>query len=233
MAHDIPRLLELLSAADNRLVRTVDGFHDDDWKVASGLPRWSRAHVVAHIALNADGLAGALHGIVENEPAAMYPSQESRDADIEELARARPSELRERLMGGCGRFAEATAAMTEEAWDQEIERVPGGPTFRASAVPLMRLREVEIHHADLDAGYAARDWPDEFSALLVGSMTKREWPDPFTARATDVRDEWSFGTGEGPTVTGPASLLGWWLTGRGTGEGLTCDQGALPKVGAW
>ena len=71
----------------------------------------------------------------------------------------------------------------------------------------------------------------------VGSMTKREWPDPFTARATDVRQEWQFGVhggaGDVLTVTGPASLLGWWLTGRGNGEGLTSDRGELPKVGAW
>lgn len=233
MAHDLPRLLALLQEADNRLIRTVDGFVDDDWTAPTGLPGWSRVHVVAHLALNAEALAGTLHGIVEGEPAAMYPSQETRDADIDDLAGARPSELRERLMGGCGRFAEAAAAMPDEAWSQEIERTPGGPTFRAASVPLMRLREVEIHHADLGAAYAARDWPDEFSSVLVASMTKREWPDPFTARATDLREEWTFGTGAGPTVTGPASLLGWWLTGRGVGEGLTSDQGQLPKVGAW
>ena len=234
MAHDIPRVLALLQEADNRLVRTVDGFKGDAWSQPSGLPGWTRGHVVAHLALNAEGLAGALHGIVEGEPTPMYASQEARDGDIDELAPAEASKLRERLMGGCGLFVEATAAMTEEAWSDEIERTAGGPTFRAAAVPLMRLREVEIHHADLDAGYTYQDWPVEFSTLLIASMTKREWPEPFVARATDVREEWSFGDGSGgPTVTGPTGHLGWWLTGRGAGEGLTSDSGALPKVGAW
>ena len=234
MAHDIPRVLTLLREADSRLVRTVDGFQGDDWSQPSGLPGWSRAHVVAHLALNAEALAGALRGIVEGEPTPMYASQEARDGDIDELATAEASTLRERLMGGCGLFVEAAAGMTDEAWSDEIERTPGGPTFRAAAVPLMRLREVEIHHADLAAGYAHQDWPVEFSTLLVASMTKREWSEPFVARATDVRQEWSFGDGSGgPTVTGTTARLGWWLTGRGAGEGLTSDSGSLPKVGAW
>ena len=43
--------LEELQEATNRLVRTVDGFKGDDWSAASGLPGWTRAHVVAHLAL--------------------------------------------------------------------------------------------------------------------------------------------------------------------------------------
>ncbi|MGH3360968.1 MAG: maleylpyruvate isomerase N-terminal domain-containing protein, partial [Nocardioides sp.] len=167
MPHDIARDLGLLQEADSRLVRTVDGFQGDDWVHPSGLPDWSRAHVVAHLALNAEALAGALHGIVEGEPAAMYASQEARDGDIADLAQGEASELRERLMGGCGLFTEAATAMTDEAWSAEIERVPGGPTFRAASVPLMRLREVEIHHADLDAGYGIGDWPASFSHRLL------------------------------------------------------------------
>ena len=46
--------LEELQEATNRLIRTVDGFTGDDWDAPSGLPDWSRAHVVAHLALNAD-----------------------------------------------------------------------------------------------------------------------------------------------------------------------------------
>ena len=51
-----------------RLVRTVDGFTGDDWSLPTGLPGWTRAHVVAHLALNAEGLVGALGGVVAGEP---------------------------------------------------------------------------------------------------------------------------------------------------------------------
>ena len=51
---------ELLPEATQRLVRTVDGLDDDALAAPSGLPDWTRAHVVAHLALNAEGLASVL-----------------------------------------------------------------------------------------------------------------------------------------------------------------------------
>ena len=97
----------------------------------------------------------------------------------------------------------------------------------------MRLREVEIHHADLDAGYSRADWTPRFCEILLASMTKREWSEPFRVDPTDLDGTWTYGEGDGPTVSGTAADLGWWLTGRGSGEGLTTDRGSLPKVGAW
>ncbi len=56
--------------------------------------------------------------------------------------------------------------------------------------------------------------------------------EPFRAHATDLDRTWSFGEG-GPTVSGAGSALGWWLTGRGDGDGLTSDNGGLPRIEAW
>ena len=66
--------------------------------------------------------------------------------------------IRDRLLGACTGLADAIAAMPEDAWDGEIERTPAGAASRRRLVPTMRLREVEIHHADLDAGYTRTDW---------------------------------------------------------------------------
>ena len=225
--------LEELQEATNRLVRTVDGFKGDDWSNPSGLPEWSRAHVVAHLALNAEGLAGALTGIVQDEPTPMYSSQEDRDGDIEELAGRDPAELRERLLAGCTLYADAWTALPDDAGGTMFERTVGGPTIPAGATLGMRLREVEIHHADLGAGYSRADWPPRFCEILLASMTKREWAEPFRVAPTDLDGTWTYGEGDGPTVSGTAADLGWWLTGRGSGEGLTSDRGELPKVGAW
>ena len=52
--------LALLDAGTRRLVRTVDALDDEQWPQPSLLPGWSRAHVVAHLLLNAEALAGAL-----------------------------------------------------------------------------------------------------------------------------------------------------------------------------
>lgn len=234
MTSDPRSYAEPLAEATQRLVRTVDSFHGDDWAGPSGLPGWSRGHVVAHLALNAEGLATALHGLVGDGPTPpMYASQDARDADIESLATAEHDELRARLLGGSTDFAEAFAALPADALTTTIERVPGGRTFPAGDSVLMRWREVEIHHADLDRGYSRQDWPSTFRSALLASAGQRAFPSPFQVAPTDLPDRVSCGGSGGPTVTGTAADLGWWLTGRGSGEGVTSSDGTLPEVPAW
>lgn len=226
--------LEEIQEATNRLVRTVDAMTDDEYAAPSGLPGWSRAHVVAHLTLNAEGLAAALGGVVAGGGAVpMYASQEARDADIEELAAAGPGTLRPRLMAASTDFADALGAVPADRWSTRIERTRGsGTTFPAGAVPGMRHREVEIHHADLGLGYTRTDWAPGFAARVVEAMARRPRAEPFTARATDLDRSWQCGDG-GPTVSGTAADLGWWMTGRGDGTGLVSDDGVLPRNEEW
>lgn len=224
---------ELLPEATRRLIRDIDALGDDEYAEPSGLPGWTRAHVLAHLALNAEALAAALAGIVERRRVPMYPSQEERDGAIEELAGKEPSAIRTRLLGGTTDLADAIAAVPPDEWDTTIDRVPGGRIFPAAEVPGMRLREVEIHHVDLAVGYDRSSWPPEFAAHLLDALLPR--PDasgPFEARATDLGRSWTYGE-RGPVVTGTGVDLAWWLTGRGHGEGLTCEGGELPRIGAW
>ena len=224
--------VEALHLASQRLVRTVDAITADEYAGPSLLPGWTRAHVVAHLALNGEGLAEALRGVVGGESIPMYSSQEARDQDIEKLAAASAGALRDRLMGATTDFADALNAVPEEKWGTAIERTPGGPSFKAGAALGMRSREVEIHHADLGLAYARSDWPGAFAALLLDAMAKREPAEPFTAHADDLDRSWQCGDG-GPVVTGTAADLGWWLSGRGNGDGLTSDNGVLPRIEAW
>ena len=56
----------------------------------------------------------------------------------------------------------------------------------------MRIREVEIHHADLALDYTAADWPPEFVVLLLGSRDGAEHDgEPFVAHATDLDRSWT------------------------------------------
>ena len=236
---DVPRPdPDTIARADRALVRTVDALSESQYDEPSQLPGWTRAHVVAHLTLNGEGLAGVLHGAHVGRPQPMYASPEARVADIEELAAAAPDELRERFLAAIGRFGEALEAMHEADWEGRFERTPGGPDFALRNVVLMRLREVEIHHADLGVGYTADDWPADFRAILLESMTKRPYPAPFDVRPTDLDHTWHYGAsseegGGGPVVAGTSAALGWWLTGRGAGEGLTSDSNDLPEVETW
>lgn len=229
-----PVPLDLLREADQRLVRTVDGLDGEALAAASLLPGWTRAHVVAHLALNGEGLRAALEGLATGEPGPMYASPEARDADIAELSTAEPSELRGRLLASTSVFEQAVRELPEDHWRSRIERTPGGPTFAARSTVLMRLREVEVHHVDLGAGYTYAEWEPAFAALLIDSMTRRPFPVPFRVLARDLARTWEFGEGEeGPTVSGDSRDLGWWLTGRGDGASLTSDRDALPEVPSW
>ena len=60
-------------------------------------------------------------------------------------------------------------------------------------------------------------------------MAKRERPAPLSVHATDLDRIWHLGHedrhGAGRSSADPAADLGWWLTGRGDGAGLTSDDG--------
>lgn len=220
-------LPEAIVEATDRLLDTVDSLADERFAEPSLLPGWSIGHVVAHLALNAEGLTGALRGVTNGEPVPMYASDEARDGDIEELVGEGPEELRTRLSVGCAFLAEEITSFDPRHDDAEFERVPGGSLFRAGTMPLLRLREVEIHHADLGVGYGHRDWPAETVVRLLDHSAATYHGTPFTARASDLGQEWSF-AGGGPAVVGTGSALAWWSTGRAA-EGLSAD-GELPRI---
>ena len=225
-----------LHESEQRLVRTVDSLADDQWSQPSVLPGWSRAHVIAHLALNAEGLAGALDELVRGGRGAMYESNEKRDADIEELATADPPAIRERLFAAGERLRDALAGLSDDDWTGSIDRVPGGPSFPVLALPATRRREVEIHHADMVCDYRHTDWPRDFCIELLDSVSGEQAANPdtddFKASATDLGRTWRVGADE-PVVAGPGAELGWWLVGRGSGEGLSTASGVLPRIGAW
>ena len=224
--------LDGLSQATQRLVRAVDSLSDPALAEPSLLPGWSRGHVVAHLTLNAEALAGVLTGVKEGEDVPMYASQDARDADIDELAAATPADLRDRFLAATSRFQEAVVAVPEGGWVGEFRRLgSGGQVLARIGIPGMRHREVEIHHADLGIGYGPGHWPEDFLA----EMFERVVHDRATGPALLLRTpdgEVRVGTGDGPVVSGSRVDLTWWLLGRGTGEGLAGDP-HLPQLGAW
>jgi maleylpyruvate isomerase len=228
--------LERLHQSEQRLLLTVDSLGGDAWGEASVLPGWTRAHVAAHLALNAEGLARAVDGLAHELDIPVYDSSERRDADIEELAAAEPAEVRERLFAAGQALRDALATLDEAQWGRGVARAPGVPPWPMMSVPGTRRREVESHHADLDAGYSHHDWPDDFAVELLDVVTvdhaNSADSSGFTVRATDTVRSWTVGA-EQPVVEGTAADLGWWLAGRGEGEGLSCDAGALPSLGPW
>lgn len=237
MTHSVDATqLELLAAANQRLIWTVDGLDDSTYARSSLLPDWTVGHVLAHVALNGEGLAGALRGVTSGSGTPMYESQEGRNRDIAELGTAPPSEIRARVQASTQLFDGEVASLPEDRWNVTIQRTPGNPAFRARSTVLMRLREVEIHHADLGLDYSHRDWVPAFSVQVIESATKRagDWPVPFRVMARDLAQTWELGDGEPVSVvSGESHDLAWWLTGRDDRGTLTADRDELPEVPPW
>jgi maleylpyruvate isomerase len=160
-------VLAQLDDATDRLLRTVGSLGELDIRAPSLLPGWTRAHVIAHVARNAEALANLLRGARTGTPAAAYASQEARDAAIEEGARRPHTVLLPELIDSAGLFRREAFAVPDWAWDEPV-RVLSGAEFPAAEVLVRRLVEVEVHHVDLGAGYGWRDWPPAFTELDLG-----------------------------------------------------------------
>ncbi len=229
-----PADLTGLDASAAALNRTVDALTAEDLAEPSLLPGWTRAHVVAHVALNGSALARVLDAVGRGQQVAMYESDEQRDSEINEFAAAEPDELREGLLAATTAFGDAVGAMDEERWGGSFNRLPGGPAWPAATIVPTRRREVEIHHVDLGTPYTQLEWPDDFAGELLDVVSvDQAGAGPFQLRATDLGRDWSVGGEGGPTVAGRGADLGWWLTGRSAGDGLSCDADDLPVIGPW
>jgi maleylpyruvate isomerase len=221
-AHDLASVRD----ATERLLTAVGKLDDSAVTEPSRLPGWTRGHVLAHLARNADALVNVLEG----RP--MYVSGEARDADIERDA-ARPldahlADLRE----SAARFQETGAVPAD--WSRTVT-LRNGVTDSARRVPFRRWVEVELHHVDLAAGYELEDLPAQFAEREIGFLAERftGHPDVPPTRLADGTRAWSTGReADAPavTVTGSqADLLGW-LAGRRDGSALSVTGGPLPAL---
>lgn len=233
------RVVGPVSAATEALVATAASLDDDALRSPSLCPGWTRGHVLTHVARNAEALANLLNWANTGVETPMYPSAEARNADIEAGAMRTPAELVEDLKDSAAGFAKAVSAMPEQGWERLVRTGPGGTgaAVPARRVMWLRLREVEVHHVDVDAGYRPSDWPSTFvDRALRESLRaygRKDGVPPFTAVTDGIREHVG-GTG-GATVNGTAAGLLAWLIGRSSGDDLHVDGGALPLVpaGAW
>ena len=221
-AHDLASVQE----ATERLLTAAAALDDASAAEPSRLPDWSRNHVLAHVARNADALVNVLEG----RP--MYATASVRDADIERDA-PRPLDVQLADVRESAAGFQAVGAVPAD-WSRRVE-LRNGVVDTASRIPFRRWVEVELHHVDMGIGYELEDLPEEFTEREIGFLAERFTgnPDVPSTHLTDGTHAWSTGRStEKPevTVTGsPADLLGW-LCGRRDGSGLTVEGDTLPAL---
>jgi maleylpyruvate isomerase len=233
----LPQIDETLLAT-TRYLQSLTELDEESVRGPSGLPGWSRAHVVAHLSRNADAFAQVVRQASAGEPAQMYTSNEDRDAEIEDTVTTLDLEaLVEDAITSSARLTEAFWTCTADP-GTPYSRVPGGEVFPLHTLGPRRRTEVEVHHCDLDRGYVPTRWPVDFARQLVKQRQDELATLPgggpsMVLSATDDEGLWKLGAGPGPEIHGAVGDLAWWLVGRGGGRGLTCSPGDLPDLGRW
>jgi maleylpyruvate isomerase len=203
----------------------------------SRLPGWSRGHVLSHLARNADALVNLLTWARTGTETRMYTSPTDRADGIEAGAgRALPEQLADLAAAG-ERFAAAAAAVPPDR--REFTVLSGqGRQIPAREVPWLRVREVWLHLADLDAGYDIDAIPGAVAWALAADVAG--WMSSRTEATAELRaagqaDPVRLGHGEKPdtTIEGSPQRIAAWLTGRlGSAAGLTIT-GELPDLPRW
>lgn len=232
MAADVSARIRAIDDATGHLLRSLDDITEEQARGPSLLPDWTRGHVLAHIARNADALINLTVWARTGVPTPMYPSREVRAATIETQSGRPVGELRDDIVEAHGRFMEAVGELSDDDWAKtwgEPDRVRPAPYILT-----MRRTEVEVHHVDLALDYTPAHWPEDFVEDLldetVGDMTTRG-QSGFTLVGNDDEGRWTVGVG-GQVITGPPPALLGWLIGRTEGIGLHSEE-TLPTLEPW
>jgi maleylpyruvate isomerase len=222
-------LRELVRTATQRLLGDTILVSDDQWRAPSRLPDWTRGHVATHIARQADALYRLTQWARTGERQDMYPSPEHRDREIEAGAGRSALDLQIDLDTSAGRLTSAFDELdAADAWDAVVE-MRGGLRVPARLLPLARLLEVAIHHADLDVGFEIADIDNQTAEwLLEWSAFRLRGRENFPALHLISDSGFSMAVGSAgdpvPVRGSSVNLLGW-LLGRTEASAVTGGDG--------
>ncbi|CAI9410482.1 maleylpyruvate isomerase N-terminal domain-containing protein [Nocardioides sp. T2.26MG-1] len=178
----------LWTAEGTKLFLDAVDYHGD-----SLLPGWTRRHLAAHVAANADALRNLVTWAATGIPTPMYASPAERAAGIERGIRLPDADLDAWVHDSAARLEAAMGSLTDDQWANEVVTAQGR-TVPATDVPWLRAREVCVHAVDLGLGITFDDLPEDFlEALCTDVVAKR---------------------GDVPDVAGPLAERAAWLTGR-------------------
>lgn len=167
---------------------------DEEVRAPSKLAGWSRAHVVTHLARNAESHVWLFEGARLGEVRHQYPQPEIRETDIEAGATRTAVELARDLGQSCEALETAWRNLGDDLWERTGVVTPGSRTM--SEIVFRRLREVEVHHVDLDVGYSSADW----STTYVEGELRRRLPGLADRADRSALVEWLLGRAPAPEL---------------------------------
>ncbi|MCM2429078.1 maleylpyruvate isomerase family mycothiol-dependent enzyme [Streptomyces sp. RKAG337] len=215
-----------VQAATERLIEAVAALPAAAVAEPSLLPGWTRGHVLAHLARNADSLVNLLTWARTGEETPQYISTEVRDKDIADGAGRPLAEHLDDLRSSAERFALATGEIPPQAWATQV-RMRSGKVIAAAEIPWRRLVEINFHQVDLGIGCGFDDLPADFTGrqleALLDGLSGHEGVAAVRLHDTGSGSSWDLGAATEPelTVSGTGNALLAWVSGRAKGDGLT------------
>ncbi|POM24928.1 mycothiol-dependent maleylpyruvate isomerase [Actinomadura rubteroloni] len=230
------RSLAWLRTGTDHLSAHVAKIPEDRLDGLIALPGWTAAHLLTHLARNADALGNLVEWATTGVETPMYPGGPAqRAADIESGVHREPRAILADFADSAVRLSARLDALPDEAWTRTVH-TPQGDAMPAAVIPWLRVREVWIHAIDLNTGATFADLPGDLATTLLDDVVSRlaAQPDcpalilrPGTGTALVTRPD----AADAAEVAGTTAALLGWLTGRTTGAGLGPEP--LPDLPTW
>lgn len=217
--HDLAVTLPWLREGTALLTAVAGRLTGEQFAEPSLLPGWTRAHVVGHVARNAEALGRLAAWARTGVPTPMYAGGEQRAAEIEASATRPPDVLRDELATTAAALDAALSGLDERAWHAQVHSALGR-AIPATEIPWLRVREVWLHAVDLAAGVDVDALPAGLVGALLDEVTGvlNTRPGCPPLRLAPVDGDRILRLGPATTtivdVTAPAPMLLAWLTGR-------------------
>jgi maleylpyruvate isomerase len=228
---DVDDAVRGLRDAHDALLEGLDrvGLSDAAAGRPSALPGWTVAHVLTHVARNADSHRRMVEAALAGEVVDQYPGgQAQRAAEIDDGAGRSAAALVEDLRASESALAAALARVDGATWAGSWQRRNGGP-WPLADLPFLRWREVAVHTVDLGLGLGpAEAW----SPAYVDAELRRQAANlalrlpPGFVRLAPTDAGWSTvvagpgdpASGTWATVAATSVEVLGWLLGRREGE---------------
>lgn len=160
------------------------------------VPGWSVAHVLAHLANNADAMIRRIEAAKSGQLIEQYPGgSQGRANDIEDKSNMTAAALVSRVIATAHQLDSLFDSLADDEWNLSVRTVSGSE-HPLGLLPFRRWREVEVHHTDLDIGFTPREWSpgliDRALPRLLAGLDSR------TDRASLAA--WLLGRADPPTL---------------------------------
>jgi maleylpyruvate isomerase len=213
-----------VTTSAGRLDGVLAELDDAAVRAPSGLPGWSRGHVMTHLAHFSEAMTRQIDEANAGRLIEMYDGgRPARDAAIEATAGRSAEELKQHV-------SQATTALLAawgrvQDWTRPVRHRDGD----LAATVYTAWRELEIHTVDLALKPTSDDWSDEFCLHLLDFLKART-PEGIQLVLDGGESRWQNGTGTPVVLTGKLTDLTAWYAGRTPVGAIT---GEPPELLPW